>query len=122
MIETARRISRSSGTEVSQQFAAVVMALDKLFEAEVPRGASRPVLRLVSPIDDDVFGAGALASEGLRAFLVRRGCDIWTCGGEIELFNAMRHVMAARPRRQRWNRFVLSTLWADIGLHEREIA
>jgi hypothetical protein len=28
----------------------------------------------------------------------------------------MRHVMAAQPHRQMWNRTVLSALWADIGV------
>jgi hypothetical protein len=58
----------------------------------------------------------------LRAFLVRRGWDVWTSGGELELFKTMRHVMAARPDRQRWNRAVLSALWADVGLHTKESA
>jgi hypothetical protein len=34
----------------------------------------------------------------------------------------MRHVMSARPQRQRWNRAILSALWADVGMHEKESA
>ena len=110
--------ARSDRTEVDKQHGAVLQALDKLFELEVAARAGRPVLRLVSPaieaIDRDPAG------EGLRAFLVRRGWDIWAMHGELGLFGAMRAVMATRPQRQMWNRTVLSGLWADIGVPERK--
>jgi hypothetical protein len=106
---------------ITKQRAAVLEALDKLFDLEVPRRSIRPMLRLVSPLEDEL-GAGEPVGEELRAFLIRRGWDIWTVGAELELFKAVRHVMTARPDRQRWNRAVLSTLWADIGSHDREIA
>jgi hypothetical protein len=86
--------------------------LDKLFALETPR-AGKPVLRLVGPgetIDREHAG------EELRAFIVRRGWDLWAYGGELELFGALRAIMAAQPRRQLWNRTMLSSLWADIGL------
>jgi hypothetical protein len=60
-----------------------------------------------------------LEGEGLRAFLERRGWDLWAIGGELALFGAMRAVMAAQPHRQKWNRTLLSALWADIGMPEQ---
>jgi hypothetical protein len=105
--------------ELDQQHGAILAALDKLYEYEVAACASRPVLRLVSPgdaIDRDS------ASEGLRVSLVRHGWDLWAFGGELGLFDALRYVMARQPHRQKWNRTVLSTLWADIGMPERNSA
>jgi hypothetical protein len=49
----------------------------------------------------------------------------WTSERPEEIsgwFSAVRTVMVARPSRQRWNRHMLSSLWADIGLRERDIA
>src|SRR6516162_5983203 len=98
---SAIRSSQIGRAEVEKQHGAILQALDRLFELEVPRGP-RPGLRLVrSPsdaIDHDPAG------EGLRAFITRRGWDLWAFGGELELFGAMRVVMAARPHRQMWNR------------------
>jgi hypothetical protein len=108
-----------TAADVQQQCGAVVLALDKLFVAEVPQRVARPMLRLVPPLEDEL---GEPAGEELRAFLVRRGWDIWTIGGELELFKAVRHVMSVRPDRQRWNRAMLSMLWADIGSQDRETA
>jgi hypothetical protein len=112
----ARRPDRA---EIDRLHGAVLQALDKLFELEVPRGP-RPGLRLVRS-GSDAIGHDP-AGEGLRAFIIRRGWDLWGAGGELELFGAMRAIMAARPQRQMWNRTLLSTLWADIGVHERKRA
>jgi hypothetical protein len=118
-VNRAQKSIRTDRAEIDKQHSAVLAALDKLFELEVPRWP-RPILHLVAPaieaIDRDPAG------EGLRAFIIRRGWDVWAIGGELELFGAMRAVMVARPHRQVWNRHQLSTLWADIGLHERNIA
>jgi hypothetical protein len=105
--------------EVERQHRAVLDALDKLYKYEVPARAGKPALRLVRPGGDvDPYPAAA----ELRAFIVERGVALWAYGGELELFGAMRAVMAARPYRQKWNRTVLSTLWADIGMPERNLA
>jgi hypothetical protein len=107
--------SKSGGslTEVEKQHGAVLAALDRLFEHEVPRRRSR--LRLVSPamsvLKVDRTG------EGLRAFIVSRGRDLFDIGGHLELFGAVRAIVAARPERQTWNRTQLATLWGDIGEH-----
>ena len=102
-------------TEIEKQRGAVLVALDRLFEHEVPRRRSR--LRLVSPamsvLKVDRTG------EGLRAFIVSRGRDLFNIGGHLELFAAVRAVMAARPERQMWNRTQLAALWGDIGEHGR---
>jgi hypothetical protein len=90
-----------------------------LYEYEVPHGP-RPALRLVRSVSDAIDHDPT--GEGLRAFIIRRGWDLWAFGGELELFGAMRAVMAARPERQTWNRHLLSTLWADIGARERSSA
>jgi hypothetical protein len=90
----------------------VLELLDRLFDLEVPR-RPHPRPRLVQSDDRDPGGAR------LRAQLVRLGWDIWTDRGEIGLFDAMRAVLIARPSRQLWNRSMLSTLWADIGVPER---
>jgi hypothetical protein len=112
--------SRQIGqVEVERQHGAILQALDKLFELEVPRG-SRPALRLVRSLSDAINHDPV--GEGLRSFIIRRGWDLWTFGGDLELFGAMRAVMAARPQRQMWNRHLLSTLWADIGMEERNSA
>jgi hypothetical protein len=111
--------ARTDRAEIDKQRSAVLQALDKLFELEGPRGA-KPGLRLVRPVLEAIDHD--LAGQGLRAFIIRRGWDLWTVGGDLELFGAMRAVMAARPQRQMWNRHLLSTLWADIGLHERNSA
>jgi hypothetical protein len=100
---------------IDRQHGAILAALDKLHEREVGAGAGKPVLRLVrpgEPIARDPVG------EELRASIVRCGWDLWAEGGELELFGAMRGVMAARPSRQMWNRTTLSALWAGIGLLE----
>ena len=119
--------SRASREEIERQQGFILLALDKLFALEVPVEPSREprrALRLVSPIGEqaDELIANRKASVGLRAYLVSRGWDLWEAGGDVELFNTMRKVMAAQPQRQRWNRAVLSSLWADVGLSEREIA
>jgi hypothetical protein len=101
----------------------VLLALDKLFALEVPREPCQS-LRLVSPIGElaDELAANQSASRGLRAYLVSRGWDLYRLGGDLELFNSMREVIQARPDRVRWNRAMLSALWAYIGPQEREIA
>jgi hypothetical protein len=108
---------RIAKAEVEQQHRAILSALDKLYEYEVPLRSSRPALRLVAAGEG---GAGPSEGEELRASIVRRGWDLWAFGGELELFGAMRAVMAARPYRQKWNRTVLSGLWLDIGMPERK--
>jgi hypothetical protein len=106
---------RSAGpAEIVKQRGAVIDALDKLFAHEVPAvGCRRAELRLVWPresvLDRDPIG------EGLRAFIVHRGRDLWACGGDAELFAAVRAIMTARPARRLWNRTQLAALWADIG-------
>jgi hypothetical protein len=95
-----------------------VAALDKLYAYEVPTDGRRQVrLRLAWPvieaIDRDPIG------QGLRAFITRRGWDLWTIGGHLELFAGVRAIMIARPERQVWNRIQLATLWGDIGVNER---
>jgi hypothetical protein len=106
-------------TEFDRLLTGILAALDKLHTLEVPRG-SRPVLRLVlsvgEAVDRDPTG------EGLRAFLIRRGWDLWTLGGESALFGAVRAALAARPDRKMWIRHVLSALWVDIGEPERDCA
>jgi hypothetical protein len=92
----------------------LVQILDRLFELEVPRGSRSP--RLVQSGDRDPGGVR------LRAQLVRCGWDLWTIGGELALFDALRAIMVAQPHRQLWNRTVLSALWADIGVPERNSA
>jgi hypothetical protein len=115
-------VKSKTRTEVQRHQGFILLALDKLFALEVPREPG-PSLRLVSPIGElaDELVASQSASKGLRAYLARRGWDLWELGGDIELFNTMRSVMKARPERQRWNRAVLSSLWADVGMREREI-
>ena len=113
-IEESKR--RSGPAEIEKQRGAVIDALDRLFAYEVPADdRCRITLRLVWPegeaIDLDPVG------EGLRAFIIRRGWDLWTFGGHLELFAAVRAVMAARPQRQMWNRTQLAALWGDIGEH-----
>jgi hypothetical protein len=99
--------------EFREQHEAIVTALDELFAHEVLVEKPPPKLRLVWPaleaIDRDWTG------EGLRAFVVYRGQDLWELGGHLALFEAMRVVMAARPGHQAWNRTQLTALWADIG-------
>jgi hypothetical protein len=112
---TAKR-KQSELAEVEKQHGAVLAALDKLFAHEVSTSVpGRPALRLVHPaleaIDRDPVGVG------LRAFITRRGLDLWAIGGHLELFAAVRYVMAARPERQAWNRTQLAALWGDIGIH-----
>jgi hypothetical protein len=115
-IEGSKR-RRADPAEIEKQRGAVLDALDRLFVHEIPTGDSnhRVALRLVWPageaIDRDPIGAG------LRAFLTRRGWDLWAIGGHLELFRAVRAVMAARPDRQMWNRTILAALWGDIGEH-----
>jgi hypothetical protein len=116
---SATSARRSNRAEIDRQRGALLQALDKLYAYEVVARGGKPTLRLVRPgeaIDCDCTG------EELRAFITRRGWDLWTIGSELELFGAMRHVMAARPSRQKWNRHLLSTLWWDIGLPERNSA
>jgi hypothetical protein len=74
-------------------------------------------LRLVRSLSDAIDHGPA--GEGLRAYIARRGSDLWAFGGELELFGAMRAVAAARPQREKWNCRVLSALWANIGDHGR---
>jgi hypothetical protein len=100
--------------EIAKQRGAVIDALDKLFVHEVPVAGHRRVeLRLVWPresvLDRDPIG------EGLRAFIIHRGRDLWACGGDAELFAAVRAIMTARPTQRMWNRTQLAALWADIG-------
>jgi hypothetical protein len=100
--------------DVAKQRGAVIDALDKLFAHEVPvAGRRRVELHLVWPresvLDRDPIG------EGLRAFIIHRGRDLWACGGDAELFAAVRAIMTARPARRMWNRTQLAALWADIG-------
>ena len=104
---------RSSLVEIEKQRGAVLAALDRLFEHEVPKRRSR--LRLVSPATSvlKVDRTG----EGLRAFIVSRGRDPFDIGGHLELFVADRAVMVAKPERQTWNTMVLTALWANIGEH-----
>lgn len=116
MNSPVRTQRRASPAEIEKQRGAVVDALDRLFVHEIPAGdRCRIRLRLVWPegdvIDRDPVG------EGLRAFIVRRGWDLWTMGGHLELFAAVSAVMAARPERQMWNRTQLASLWGDIGEH-----
>ena len=115
MSAPARIAEFKCSAEIEKQRGAVLDALDRLFVHEIPAGDSnrRVTLRLVWPageaIDRDPIGAG------LRAFLTRRGWDLWALGGHLELFQAVRAVMAARPDRQMWNRTMLAALWGDIG-------
>jgi hypothetical protein len=102
--------------EVEKQHGAILEALDKLYAYEVPARGGKSVLRLVQPgetIDHDPTG------QKLRDFIERRGWDLWTIGGELELFGGLRAVMAAQPHRQRWNRTMLSGIWAQIGMPEQ---
>ena len=102
---------QSDRAEIERQRSAVCQALDRLFELEVPHNPHlglRLVWSLTDAIDHDPVGTG------LRSFITSRGRDLWAIGGDLELFSAMRAVMAARPARQKWNRHLLSTLWADI--------
>ena len=88
---------RAGPAEIAKQRGAVVDALDRLFVHEVPAG-KRVAPRLVWPResahDRDPIG------EGLRAFITRRGWDLWLCGGDAELFAAVRAIMTARPERR----------------------
>jgi hypothetical protein len=97
-----------------KQHGAVLAALDKLYEHEVPTRRSR--LRLVSPaisvLKVDRTG------EGLRLFLRSRGRDLYALGGHLELFAAVRAVILARPERRAFNRTLLASLWSDIGAGE----
>jgi hypothetical protein len=110
---TRRRVSLA---EIEKQHIAIVVALDRLFAHEVPAGERHRVgLRLVWP-EEDALDRDPIG-EGLRAFIVRRGWDLLTFGGQVELFAAVRAVMAARPERRMWNRTLLAALWGDIGEH-----
>ena len=100
--------------EVAKQRGAVIDALDKLFAHEVPIAACRRVeLRLVWP-RESVLDRNPIG-EGLRAFIVHRGRDLWLSGGDAELFASVRAIMEARPARRMWNRTQLATLWANVG-------
>ena len=117
-MSVAAKKPNAGSAEVDKQRGAVVDALDRLFAHEIPAGdRPRVCLRLVWPegeaIDRDPVG------EGLRAFIIRRGKDLWTIGGHLELFAAVYAIMLARPERQMWNRTMLATLWGDIGEHGR---
>jgi hypothetical protein len=108
----------ASLAKIEKQRGAVVDALDRLFVHEVPAGGRRRVgLRLVWPVGDAIDRDPT--GEGLRAFIVRRGWDLWAIGGHLELFRAVRAIMTARPQRQMWNRTQLAALWGDIGEHGR---
>jgi hypothetical protein len=126
MITISTKPTRAYQAEVERQQGFIQRALDKLFELEVPSAEPRPgpALRLVSPLGEqaDELIANQRATVAARAYLVSRGWELWETGGEIELFNTMRKVMEARPERKRWNRSVLSSLWADVGLGGRESA
>lgn len=102
--------------EILKQRGAAIDALDKLFTHEVPDGRRRVELRLVWPresvLDRDPIG------EGLRAFIIHRGWDLWMHGGDEELFAAVRAIMTARPEQRLWNRTQLAALWGDIGEHQ----
>jgi hypothetical protein len=110
-VRTEESTRRVSSAEIEKQHGAVLAALDRLFEHEVPKRRSR--LRMVSPamsvLKVDRTG------EGLRAFIVSRGRDLFDIGGHPELFGAVRAIVAARPERQTWNTMVLTALWANIG-------
>jgi hypothetical protein len=114
--------SRKSGgagsrrVEIERQRFGVIVALDKLFAVEVPPADQRPQLRLVWPAIEAINRDRA--GEGLRAFIDRRGRDLYAIGGQLELFATVRVVMAARPERQTWNRMQLANLWGDIGANE----
>jgi hypothetical protein len=100
--------------EIEKQHRCILAALDKLFLHEVPaEGQPRPRLRLVWPateaIDRNPVG------EGLRALIRYRGRDLWSYGGEYQLFVAMRMIAAARPGHRSWNQMQLMALWDDIG-------
>jgi hypothetical protein len=107
---------RASLAEIERQRSSVLAALDKLFEHEVPADGQRRIpLRLVWPIGDAIDRDPE--GGGLRAYIIRRGWDLWGYGGHLELFAAVRAVMVARPDRQMWNRTQLAALWGDIGEH-----
>ena len=103
-------------TEIKEQCGAVLIALDKLFEHEVPRRRSRARLRLVTP-KMAVLKADQ-AGEGLRLFLRSRGRDLYAAGGDEELMLAFSAVMRERPNRRAFNRTLLASLWSDIGVDE----
>src|ERR1700733_11535637 len=108
-MSAAAKSKLSAGpAEIAKQRGAVIDALDKLFAHEVPVGCRRVELRLVWPresvLDRDPVG------EGLRAFIIHRGRDLWVCGGDAELFAAVRAIMVARPARRMWNRTQLAAL------------
>jgi hypothetical protein len=111
----AQRSARHDRTEAGKRLDAVLAALDELYE--VAARADRPALRLVSPAAETIDrDTGA----ELRGSLVAHGWNIWAMHGELGLFDALRYVMAARPARQMWNRTILSTLWAEIGVGGRK--
>jgi hypothetical protein len=92
---------------------AVLAALDKLYAHETPKRRSRSRLRLVTPfmavLEADQTGAG------LRLFIISRGRELYAAGGHLELFAAVRAIVAARPARKTWNTLMLASLWSDIG-------
>jgi hypothetical protein len=108
--------SLTSLAEIENQRGAVMAALDRLFEHEVPARRSRVNLRLVTPklavLKADPVG------EGLRLFLRSRGRDLYTAGGDEELMLAFSAVMRERPDRRAFNRTLLASLWSDIGADE----
>jgi hypothetical protein len=109
----AIKAQRALAAEIEKQHSCILAALDKLFQHSVPSDGRPPRLRLVWPateaIDRDTTG------EGLRALIRYRGRDLWSYGGEVQLFAAMRAIAAARPGRRSWNQMQLAALWADIG-------
>jgi hypothetical protein len=124
-LKNSRKPRRPSQTEidtleVGRQRTGVIVALDKLFAAEVLAADRHPKLRLVWPaieaIDRDSAG------EGLRTFITRRGRDLYAIGGQLELFATVRAVMVVRPERQAWNRTQLASLWGSIGENGSEVA
>jgi hypothetical protein len=97
--------------EVRRLRSTVLAALDRLYAHETAAGAAR--LRLV-------WSAGGVAStdsegEELRATIARCGWNLWSYGGQLELFAAVREMLEARPSRQAWYRTQLQGLWGDIG-------
>ena len=99
--------------EIEKQREAIVAALDRLFEYEVPRRRSQ--LRLVSPAISALKGRPHWRGIAI-SFSVRAVATSAIGGDESSCCLLRRHAQTSRPRA--FNRTLLASLWSDVGVDE----